>query len=183
MLNHLFELLIGFFRAGNLSFGGGGSIIPLVKTETVNTYHWLTLSQFSDAVAVCTSLSGPIATNLASYIGFRAASWPGAVIAILAVIVPTIVVLVWAGKLLEKHAESKSLKAILKGVRPVIVGLMIYVAYDMALNQATGAFLLKAPADAATLAIAAVAALASFKYAVHPLFLVIGALAAGYVIW
>ncbi|MDR3271627.1 MAG: chromate transporter [Peptococcaceae bacterium] len=183
MLDTLWNLFIGFLRAGNLSFGGGGAIIPLIKTESVDQYHWVTLHQFSDAVAIDSSLPGPIATNLAGYVGFQAASWLGALVSILAVIAPTILILIWAQKYVERYAQTKPVKAVLAGVRPVISALILYVAFDMACNPSMGALLIKTPLDAATLAIAAAAALAIFKFKVHPGFVIIGSLLVGMVIW
>ncbi len=176
MLTDLWNLFMAFFRASNLGFGGGPAIIPLIQAEAVNRYHWLTNSQFADAIAVTNALPGPIGTKIASYIGYQVASWPGAVVALTATILPTVLILIFLGSLLSKYANSKALQAILKGVKPIVTALLIVVAYDMAAD----AFRIQAPVDYLTFVIAVGAAAALFFFKVHPAILIVLSLIIGY---
>lgn len=178
-LGELWNLFIGFLRASNLGFGGGPAVIPLIKTEAVDNYHWMTNPQFSDAYAAANALPGPIATKMASYIGYQVASWPGALVALAGTILPTILILIAAGKLLDKYASSKELKAMLKGVRPIVTALLVVVALDMAKS----AFVIKAPIDLATIGIAAAAAAAIYFRNVHPIILIVSSMLIGYLVW
>ncbi|ADY54811.1 Chromate transporter [Syntrophobotulus glycolicus DSM 8271] len=178
-MKELWDLFVGFFRASNLGFGGGPAVIPLLKTEAVDHYHWMTNAQFSDAYAAANALPGPIATKMASYIGYQIASWPGALVALAGTILPTVLLLIFAGKLLDKYASSRELKAMLKGVRPVVTALLVVVALDMAKS----AFIIKAPLDLATVGIAAVAAAAIYFRNVHPIILIVSSMMVGYLIW
>jgi len=118
----LWNLFVAFFRASNLGFGGGPAIIPLIQAEAVDHYKWMTNAEFTDALAVANALPGPIATKIATYIGYQVASWPGVLVALAATVVPTVIILVFLGNLLMKYANSEALKSMLKGVRPIVGG-------------------------------------------------------------
>lgn len=93
-------------------------MIPLIQTEAVDNYGRMTSAQFTDSIAVANALPGPIATKIASYIGFRVASWPGGLVALTATVLPTVLI---------KYANFSALKAMLKGVRPVVAALLAVV--------------------------------------------------------
>ena len=78
------NLFVGFFRIGILGFGGGPTMIPLVHAECVKKYGWITDDEFSDVLAMGNALPGPIATKMASYIGYKVKGLIGASIAIMA---------------------------------------------------------------------------------------------------
>ncbi len=178
-MTELWNLFIGFFRASNLGFGGGPAIIPLIQAEAVDNYHWMTDSQFTDAIAVANALPGPIATKIATYIGYQVASWPGVIVALIATVLPTVLILIFLGTLLTKYANSMALKSMLKGVRPIVTALLVVVAFDMGVS----AFQIQAPTDYLTIAIAAVAAAALYFIKVHPALLIVLSMAVGYFIF
>lgn len=131
MLKRLWDLFIAFTRASNLGFGGGPSIVPLIKVETVDRYQWLDNEEFADALAIGNALPGPIATIMAAYIGYKVAGWPGVLAALLGTVAPTVIIVVLLGSLIVKYSNSPELKAMLKAVRPVVVVLVAQTAYDM----------------------------------------------------
>lgn len=131
MLSTLWDLLVAFSRASNLGFGGGPAVIPLIKIEVVERYHWMTNSQFTDALAVGNALPGPIATKLAGYVGFQEAGWLGAIVANIGVVLPTALAVILLARFLMKYSNSPILKGMLKGVRPVVVVLIAQTALDM----------------------------------------------------
>lgn len=178
MLNELWNLFIGFLRASNLGFGGGPALIPLIQAEA-NRYSWLSNADFADALAVGNALPGPIATKMATYIGYHVASWPGVLVAVLATIGPTCLAVILLSKVLMKYANSPGLKAMLKGVRPVVTVLIALVAYNMALSS----FIIKSPLDFVTVLIAAVAAACLYFFKVHPVFLIVGSMVIGYFVF
>ena|GEM_PF-425797 len=139
-LSVLWDLFVAFFRASNFGFGGGPAIIPLVQAEAVDKYGWMTNSQFSEVVAVTNALPGPIATKLAAYVGFQVASWAGVAVATAATVLPTLFLVVWAGRFLSKHAQSLGVQASLKGVRPVVTVLIGVVALRWMWDIASGGF-------------------------------------------
>ncbi|KLU62004.1 chromate transport protein [Peptococcaceae bacterium CEB3] len=135
MLVSLWHLFVGFFRASNFGFGGGPAFVPLMQVEIVNRFHWLTNAQFVDAVAAANALPGPIGTKVPGYVGYQIAGWPGALVAVFASIGPTVLAVILLGSVLLKFADSPKLKAMLKGVRPVIVVLIAQTSLQMGLTS------------------------------------------------
>ncbi|MDR0434786.1 MAG: chromate transporter [Gracilibacteraceae bacterium] len=178
MWNNLWDLFIGFLRASNLGFGGGPAVIPLIQAEC-ERYGWLDSARFSDAIAAANALPGPIATKMAAYIGFLSASWPGAFVAVTATILPTILLLIFLGALLKKYAHSPKLQAALKGVRPVITALLLYVAIDMGRS----AFSISSPRELLTIPIAVAAAALLYLARIHPALLIVLGMAAGFILF
>ena len=131
----LWDLLIAFTRASNLGFGGGPAVIPLIKIEVVERYHWLSNAQFADALAVGNALPGPIATKLAGYVGYKVAGWLGVLVALIGTIVPTVLAVVLLMGFLRKYTNSPILKGMLKGVRPVVIVLIAQTAFDMGIGS------------------------------------------------
>lgn len=135
MLTQLWDLLVAFTRASNLGFGGGPAVVPLIKIEVVERYQWLTNAEFTDALAVGNALPGPIATKLAGYIGYQQAGWLGALVANIGVILPTVLAVIFLAGFLMKYSNSPILKGMLKGVRPVVVVLIAFTAFDMGIGS------------------------------------------------
>lgn len=120
------RLATAFTRVGIFSFGGGHSVIPLIQREN-QRHGWLEQERFVDALAFGNALPGPIATNLAGYLGYRAAGWAGAVVAVLAVALPTVLAMVLLGSLFLRYQHLEAVQRLLAGVRPVVVALVALV--------------------------------------------------------
>lgn len=174
MLSQLWDLLIAFTRASNLGFGGGPAVIPLIKIEAVERYHWLTNAEFVDALAVGNALPGPIATKLAGYVGYREAGWLGALVANIGVILPTVLAVIFLAGFLMKYANSPVLKGMLKGVRPVVVVLIAKTALDMGV----GSF-----PNLTTWGIALVTALSLYWFKLHPALIIVLSMAFGLLVF
>jgi len=179
MISDLCDLFMAFLRASNLGFGGGTAIIPLIQAEAVDKYHWMTMYQFTDTIAVTNVLPGPIATKIAAYIGYQVASWPGVIVALIAVILPTVLILIFLSSLMVRYAESDSLKAMLKGAKPVVTALLIVVTWDMAKE----AFNIQHQIDYLTFVIAAAAVAGIYLFKIHPAVIIMISLGAGYFIF
>lgn len=158
-MSELWNLFVAFFRASNLAFGGGPAIIPLVQAEVLTHYHWMTPAQFSDGLAIATSLPGPIATLLAGYVGYNVTGWLGVLVALLGTIGLTTLAVILLTGFLMKHMNSPVLKGALKGVRPVIVVLVAKTAFDMGTNVSFNFY---------SLVIALFTIFALFKLKLHP---------------
>lgn len=119
----ILRLLVSFAQIGLLGFGGGYAMIPLIQEEiTVN--NWLTASEFADIVAVSQMTPGPIAVNAATFIGIRAAGIPGALAATFGLLLPSLIILILAARMIDSFKESRFLQAILTGIRPAAIGLI-----------------------------------------------------------
>lgn len=133
-MEQLWELFIGFFRASNLAFGGGPAIIPLIKTEVVNN-GWMSIGEFSEGLAIASSLPGPIAALLAGFVGYRVSGWLGVLAALLGALALTSILVIVLTDFLMRNSDSPILKGALTGVRPLVVVLVAKTAFDMGVNS------------------------------------------------
>lgn len=117
-------LFFEFFKIGLFTFGGGFSMIPLVE-ETVIKHGWLSESLFYDFIGVCESTPGPIAINMATYIGSTQGGLLGSIVATLGVVLPSFIIILLIASVLKHFTENKYFKSFIKGVQPVVVGLLV----------------------------------------------------------
>jgi chromate transporter len=121
-----FQLFYAFFKVGMLGYGGGPSSIPLVHKEVVEQYKWMNDGDFSDVLALANTLPGPIATKMAGYIGYRVAGVIGMLNALLASIIPTIILMIVLLTSLSAFRDQPWVAGMTKAVVPV-VGVMLVV--------------------------------------------------------
>ena len=174
MFANLWDLLVAFTRASNLGFGGGPAVIPLIKIEVVEKYHWLSNAEFTDALAVGNALPGPIATKLAGYVGYREAGWLGVLVANIGVILPTVLAVILLARFLMKYSNSPFLTGMLKGVRPVVVVLIAKTAVDMGI----GSF-----PNLTTWGIALATVISLYWFKLHPALIIVLSMAFGLLVF
>ena len=117
-------------RTGIFGYGGGPSVIPLFRHEAVIRYKWMTDKEFGELLAFANALPGPIATKLAAQLGYQQKGAMGAVVAILAHILPTTVAMVALLGALYAMKESIIVAGMIAAVRPVIAVLLGITAYE-----------------------------------------------------
>lgn len=117
-------LFYEFFKIGLFTFGGGYAMIPLVR-EVVLKYDWATENEFYNFLGVCESTPGPVAINMATYIGSSQGGLLGSIVATLGVVLPSFIIIVLVASILKKFIKNKYFQAFLDGVKPVVVGLII----------------------------------------------------------
>ncbi|MGH2523318.1 MAG: chromate transporter [Anaerolineales bacterium] len=122
-----------FTRVAFLSWGGGPASLALMQRETVAA-GWITPEEFADSVAVGNSLPGPIAPQVSAFIGYKLAGFWGAVAGAVGTVVPTTLLMLAAIAYFYQIRDSPTLKAMLQAVRPVVVGFLLWTAYDLALT-------------------------------------------------
>ena len=132
------ELFLNFLVIGAVSFGGGYGMISLVR-ETVLSKGWLTESQFMDFIAVSESTPGPLAVNMATFIGSSQGGILGAFTATLGVVLPSFFIILIIAAVLKNILKYEGVKAVLTGIRPCIVAMIIATAISMGLNIFIGA--------------------------------------------
>src|SRR5690625_6404634 len=124
------DLFMAFFRAGMLGYGGGLSAIPLVHREVVLIHKWMDDEEFADVLALANTLPGPINTKLAGYIGWRLDRWRGMFNALIATVIPTLILMILLLTVLNAYKDRPWVQGMAKGVIPV-AGVMIGVlAWD-----------------------------------------------------
>ena len=119
------QLLGVYLKIGIFGFGGGYAMLSLIQYEVVDKYHWLTLQEFTDVVAISQMTPGPIGINSATYIGYTATGsvW-GSVIATFAVCLPSFLLVLLISFFYAKFKNNKYVAAAFTGLRPMTVGLI-----------------------------------------------------------
>ena len=131
MLRELWQLFSAFAKVGIFGYGGGPSMIPLVQEEVVNVHHWMDNQEFVDALAMGNALPGPIATKMSAYSGFKVAGLPGATMALLGIVLPSILPMLGLAALFFQYKGHPWVQATLKAVRPVVVTLLLLTVYEI----------------------------------------------------
>lgn len=117
-------LFLEFLKIGLFTFGGGYAMIPLVK-ETVLSYGWLTEEQFVNFLGVCESTPGPIAINMATYVGSVQGGILGSLVATVGVVLPSFIIILIIAAVLKNFTKNKYVKAFIRGVKPIITALIL----------------------------------------------------------
>ena len=87
------QLLYVFFKIGLLGFGGGYAMLSLIQFEVVDHFGWMTITQFSDMLAISQMTPGPVSINTATYVGYEVAGIPGAVMATISLCLPSVLMM------------------------------------------------------------------------------------------
>ncbi|WP_299260710.1 chromate transporter [uncultured Kushneria sp.] len=124
------HLFMAFLRIGLLGFGGGPSMIPLVHSEAVTRYQWMSDDEFSDVLAIGNTLPGPIATKMAGTIGYRVGGVVGCINAVVAVIVPCILAMLLLLGLFTRYRDQRWIQGMSEGVVPVVMVMMAQLTWD-----------------------------------------------------
>lgn len=113
-----------FAKISLFTFGGGYAMIPLYQNELVETGKMLTPDEFADLVALAQMTPGPVGMNTATYIGYQQFGLTGAIFATFGTLAPSLVLMTIAVTFLTAFKESRFVKALLNGIRPVTIGLI-----------------------------------------------------------
>lgn len=112
-----------FFKTGLFAVGGGLATLPFMYDISDKT-GWFTHSMLADMVAVSESTPGPIGVNMATYVGFATGGVPGAVIATVGLVTPSVIVILLIARVLKVFRENQYVDAGFYGLRPCSVGLI-----------------------------------------------------------
>ncbi len=132
-----FDLFIGFLKVGLFAFGGAYGAIPLIR-DVVLTCGWLSDDMLTYMIAVSKSTPGPIMVNLATYVGSSQAGIWGALIATTAVVLPSFVIILLIMVLLKKLLKNPYVQALLRGLKPCIIGIIFATGIYMILQHCFG---------------------------------------------
>lgn len=122
------ELLYIFFKIGLMGFGGGYAMISLIQFEVVDSFNWLTLQEFADILAISQMTPGPISINTATYVGYEVAGISGAIVSTCALCLPSVILMIFVILFLFKNKENHWVQSLLKGLKPVMGGLILAAA-------------------------------------------------------
>lgn len=132
-MNILLKLFLEFLKIGAFSFGGGYGMIAVMRETCLNN-SWLTEEELMNFIAVAESTPGPIAVNMATFIGSSQAGVLGSVIATLGVVLPSFLIILLVSAVAANLMKRAGVQAALKGVRPVVIGLIVATGLTMIWN-------------------------------------------------
>ena len=119
----LVRLFYEFAKVGLFAVGGGLATIPFLQ-QLGETTGWFTDAELSTMIAVSESTPGPMGVNMATYVGFHKEGIPGAVVATLGLIFPSIIVIIIIAGFLQKFRQSRTVDAVFRGLRPASTALI-----------------------------------------------------------
>jgi len=128
------KLFFSFLQVGLFSIGGGYAAMPLIQSQVVTENGWLTMAEFADLVTIAEMTPGPIIINAATFVGIRVAGIPGAVIATVGSIFPSLILVSLLAFLYFRYKKLSLLQAILACLRPAVVALIASAGISVALQ-------------------------------------------------
>lgn len=132
-----------FFLTGLFAIGGGLATLPFLTHMGMRHPAWFTQEMLVNMIAVSESTPGPIGVNMATYVGYTVTGIPGAVLATLSLVLPSVVIIFIIARVLEKYRKSPLVNVAFSALRPVVAGLIASAAYailKLVLLPEAGAF-------------------------------------------
>jgi len=171
----LLKLFLTFFKIGLFTVGGGYAMIPFVRKEAVEIHGWISEQMFSEIIALDTVTPGPIAVNMATFVGYKVNGIPGAIIATMGVVLPSLILVTLIAAVFYMFKENRIVQAIIKGLKPAVIALIAVAIVH--LLQAKAVF------DIKSAVIAVVVFVGVLVFKIHPLWLVSLSALAGYILY
>ena len=137
-IKNYLSLFLTMLKIGLFTFGGGYAMIALIENEFVEKKKWLDKDEFLDVAAIAESTPGPIAINMATFVGSSQGGFLGAILATLGVVLPSFIIILIIATLIRNFMKYAGVKAFLSGIRPCVVGLILATAITMFMSTAIG---------------------------------------------
>ena len=181
------DLFLGFLKVGCFAFGGAYGAIPLIR-DVVMSYGWLSDEMLTYMIAVSESTPGPIMVNLATYVGSSQAGFLGAVIATLAVVLPSFLIILSVTALLKTALKNKYVQAILRGLKPCVIGIVLATGIYMMMGNCFGTlFAIKVNVRSLIITVLLFASMFGYKYfakkKLSPILLIVISAIAGIIVY
>ncbi len=150
-MNILIELFIVFFKLGAFTIGGGIAMLPLLQNTLINEKKWFTKEEFMDIVAVCQSLPGVVAINMATYVGYKKKGLIGSIVSTFGVTIPSFTMILIIAKFITSLGDNRVVMGAMAGLRAAALGMVVVALIQLmpaaiknkwALLAATAAFVL-----------------------------------------
>ena len=127
------QLFLTFLKVGTFAFGGGYAMFSLIG-DSVLSYGWMTEEELLNFVGVETVIPGPIAVNMATYIGYEQGGFLGALLATIGVVLPSFIIILVVAACIKNLLKYPAVKTFIASMRPALGGLIVSVAVTMALT-------------------------------------------------
>ncbi|SEO76415.1 chromate transporter [Paenibacillus sp. OV219] len=135
MRNLYKQLVLAMARTGIVGFGGGPSVIPLIRYEAVTRFRWMSDDEFGEVLAIANTLPGPIATKIATYLGYRLKGPLGAAVSLTAHIAPSILAMIALFTTVTSLSGHTIVEDMIAAVNPVIAVMLGQMTYEF-MNKA-----------------------------------------------
>ena len=139
-MKRLLEIFWVFFKIGAFTIGGGYAMLPIIQKEVVEAKGWMTDEEFLDAISLTNSLPGPLATNSATFVGYRVSGLPGSTAAVLGAVSPSILIILVIAMVFNNIMEYPVVGYIFDGIRPAVVALILYSIIKLAKSAKVGQY-------------------------------------------
>ncbi|WP_042200157.1 chromate transporter [Paenibacillus camerounensis] len=130
--NEYVQIAVAMCRTGILGYGGGPSVIPLIRHDAVTRYAWMSDDEFGETLAIANALPGPIATKMAAYLGYKRKGVRGALLSVLAHILPSGIAMIALLSAVNHLSGSRTVANMIAAVSPVIAVMLGMMAYEFA---------------------------------------------------
>ncbi|MBR2675184.1 MAG: chromate transporter [Mogibacterium sp.] len=131
-MSDLIELFSVFFKLGAFTIGGGIAMLPLLQHTLIEEKKWFGKDEFMDIVAVCQSLPGIIAINMATFVGYKRKGMPGSFVATVGVVLPSFVLILIIASFISGFGENPYVKGAMAGLRAAALGLVLVAVIQLA---------------------------------------------------
>ena len=161
-----------FMKIGIVTFGGGYAMIPIIEAEVVDKHHWMTKEEFVDAIAITQTCPGALAINMSSFLGYKLAKIPGAIVCTLGTSLPSFLIILVIAMFFHQFQDNKIVAALFAGIRPAVVALIVVPTFQLAKS---------AKITIINCWIPLLSALAIWLVGVNPIWVIIAAAIGGYI--
>mgnify|MGYP001104730588 FL=1 len=181
------QLFYTFFKIGLFGFGGGYAMISMIQGEVVTRHEWLSSNEFTDIIAISQMTPGPIGINSATYVGYsavvnagysHAVGILGSTIATVSVVLPSFILMVLISKFFLKYQKHPIIASVFEGLRPGVVGLLSAAAPVLMNREKLGTYNWQI---LTSIILFAGTFIASYRYKVNPILLIVICGIIGYV--
>lgn len=181
------QLFYTFFKIGLFGFGGGYAMISMIQGEVVTRHEWLSSNEFTDIIAISQMTPGPIGINSATYVGYsavvnagysHAVGILGSTIATVSVVLPSFILMILISKFFLKYQKHPIIASVFEGLRPGVVGLLAAAALVLMNGENFGTYNWQI---LTSIILFAGTFIASYRYKVNPILLIVICGIIGYV--
>ena len=181
------QLFYTFFKIGLFGFGGGYAMISMIQGEVVTRHELLSSNEFTDIIAISQMTPGPIGINSATYVGYsavvnagysHAVGILGSTIATVSVVLPSFILMVLISKFFLKYQKHPIIASVFEGLRPGVVGLLAAAALVLMNRENFGTYNWQI---LTSIILFAGTFIASYRYKVNPILLIVICGIIGYV--
>ena len=147
-MKRLLNLFWAFFKIGAFTFGGGYAMVPLIEKEIVEKQKWVDKDEFVDIIVLSQSFPGALAVNCSTMVGYKICGIVGAVVTLLAVVLPSFIIMLMVAMYLMKFRNNIYVNAAFKGINaavPIMV-LVAIVSLSKSLRKSTMTYIIMAAA-------------------------------------